>query len=145
MSCTNRKISEMPFAQCLSGKELIPIVQNGENKVITLDRISHGHCGEEKKPCNPCEEWNPHWNPCDKGPWDVNPWGPKPFEDDLVKKAFSKATIAQADSELALTKIQELNSALERLRTDNFELSTRLADLERRLVVVENKVNQNNG
>lgn len=138
MSCTNLKISEMPFAHCLSGKELIPIVQNGENKVTTIEHISHGHC-KEKNPCNkPCEEWNTNWSPCDKGPWDREPMF-RPQEDDLVKKAFSKATVAQADSELALTKIQELNFALEKLRKDNFDMSTKIADLERRLIVLENK------
>lgn len=141
MSCTNLKISEMPFTHCIKGNELVPIVQDGENKVTTVDHLfpSHGPC--DKKPCN---EWNPNWDPCGKGPWDKEPMF-RPHEDDLVKKAFSKATVAQADSELALTKIQELNFALDKLRAENYDLTHRVADLEGRLNILETRINQNNG
>lgn len=135
--CVSRKISEFPFAHCIRGTELIPIVQDGENKIITINNLFPN---EDKKPCG-CKEWNPNWNPCDS-------WGhpePRPHEDDLVKKAFSKATVAQADSELALTKIQELNFALEKLRVENYNMSTQIQDLTTRLANLENKMNQNNG
>lgn len=139
MSCTNLKISEMPFAHCLSGKELVPIVQNGENKVTTIDHLFPNPC-DKKNP-----DWNPNWAPCgDRGPWENEPMF-RPHEDDLVKKAFSKATVAQADSELALTKIQELNFELGKLRAANYDLTTRVAELERRLSNIGNNTNQNNG
>lgn len=146
MSCTNLKISEMPFAHCLSGKELVPIVQNGENKVTTIDHLFPNPCDKPHLHKEPCKEWNLNWGPYGKGSWENEPtFKPHEIDLDLVQKAFSKAVVAQADSELALTKIQELNFELNKLRTDNFNMSNRITELERRLSIIENNISQNNG
>jgi hypothetical protein len=37
MSCTNLKISEMDKARHLYPEDIFPLVQEGKNKIITLD------------------------------------------------------------------------------------------------------------